>query len=237
MGTGVGTTTETIKVTRNKLKVLPCLSRLGTEELKLIERKSYVKKIAKNDVLFSSSDELKFLYIIVSGAVKLFKASEEGREIVIKTMTAGEHFCCAPLYTDRKQVVNAIAIEETSVICIPAETFLEMVCNGLSGQGIKILQTLCARVQHLSKIVEDLTFKDVENRVLSCIIEMASEKSPSDNIVSLNVTHQEIASMTGSVREVVSRTMSKLKKAGIILERGVKEFKVDKQLAATFLKK
>ncbi|MBF0458364.1 MAG: Crp/Fnr family transcriptional regulator [Nitrospirae bacterium] len=220
----------------NKLRALPCLSHLSADELELIERKSYVKTIAKNDMLFSSSDELKYIFILVSGSIKLFKTSEEGREIVIKTMTAGEHFCYAPLYTGRKQMVNAIALEKSSVINIPAEMFLDLMCDGLSGQGIKILHTLCQKVQHLSKIVESLTFKDVEKRVLSCILDLAEEKSPSGDIVLLNITHQEIASMTGSVREVVSRTMSKLKKSGIILNRTSKGFKIDKQLAIKYMK-
>ncbi|MBF0467172.1 MAG: hypothetical protein HQK94_19060, partial [Nitrospirae bacterium] len=48
----------------NKLRALPCLSHLSADELELIERKSYVKTIAKNDMLFSSSDELKYIFIL-----------------------------------------------------------------------------------------------------------------------------------------------------------------------------
>jgi CRP-like cAMP-binding protein len=231
-----GVTTETSKVHRNKLRLLPCLSRLSADELGLIERKSYMKKIAKNDMLFSAADELKYIFIIVSGSVKLFKTSREGREMVIKTMAAGEHFCCAPLYTDRKQMVSAVALEESSIVFIPAEMFLALMCGGLSGMGIKVLHTLCTKVQHLSNIIETMTFNDVERRVLLCIVERAAEKSPSEDIVSLSLTHQEIASMTGSVREVVSRTMSRLKKSGIILDRTVRGFTVNKRRAVTYMK-
>ncbi|MBF0487100.1 MAG: Crp/Fnr family transcriptional regulator [Nitrospirae bacterium] len=231
------TTTETLVVSRSKLRLLPCLSRLGADEFKSIESKAFIRKIAKDDMLFSSSDELKYIFIVVSGSIKLFKASEEGREIVIKTMSTGEHFCCAPLLTDRKQMVSAIALEDSSIIYIPAEMFLELMCDGLSGQGIKMLQTLCGKVQHLSKMVETMTFKDVEQRVLSCILGLAAGKSPSDNIVLVDITHQELASMTGSVREVVSRAMSKLKKSGIILERTAGGFKIDKQLAVDYMKR
>ncbi len=56
----------------------------------------------------------------------------------------------------------------------------------------------------------------------------AREQAGKDNIVPLSLSHQDIASMTGTVREVVSRTIAKLKKDYIIIDSSIKGFKVDK---------
>ncbi|MBF0343764.1 MAG: Crp/Fnr family transcriptional regulator [Nitrospirae bacterium] len=218
------------------LQCLPCLSAFTLAELSSIERLSVHKKCCKNDYLFWESDEVKNVFIIETGAIKLFKTSEEGREIIIRIMKGGDYFCCAPLYADRKNMVNAIAIEDTSLIIIPADSFHEMIYAGLSPIGIKIMSTLCDRVKHLSNIIENLTFKDVVRRVIMVLLNEANEKDPEQNIVTLSLTHQDIASMIGTVREVVSRTMSRLRKSNMVFGSTSREFKVNKQLLIKAMK-
>ena len=112
---------------------------------------------------------------------------------------------------------------------IPARYFKEMINSSVSGMGLRIITGLCNKIKYLSNLVENLTFKDVEQRVMVSLLRLAEEKSPQDNIVSLSITHQDIASMVGSVREVVSRTMSRLKKERIIVDSNIKGFKIDKE--------
>jgi CRP/FNR family transcriptional regulator len=99
----------------------------------------------------------------------------------------------------------------------------------VNGAGLKIIAGLCSRVRHLSNLVEDLTFKDVEERVMLALLRMAEEKAADVRQVNLAVTHQDIAAITGSVREVVSRTMSRLKKEGVIIDSSAKGFLIDKE--------
>ncbi|QWR77967.1 Crp/Fnr family transcriptional regulator [Candidatus Magnetomonas plexicatena] len=220
----------------DQLRQLPCLSQVSDDDLENIGRKSFVKKYCKNDFVFLASDEVKFFFIVESGAVKLYKNSEEGREIVIQIMGMGEHFCCAPIYADNKQMVNAVAVEDTIVLAIPVSDFTAMLHCGLTDFGVKILRTLCMRVKHLSSIVENITFKDVEMRVLMAIMSSAERKSPDAEMVPLTLTHQELAAMTGTVREVVSRTMSKLRRCGVLSHGNQREFILNKQAAVEYLK-
>ncbi|MBF0537011.1 MAG: Crp/Fnr family transcriptional regulator [Nitrospirae bacterium] len=229
------------KVTKVKdhdssLQCLPCLSAFSVDELSVIEGKSIRKKCCRNDYVFWEGDETRFVFVVESGSIKLFKTSEEGREIVIRIMKEGDYFCCVPLHADRKNMVSAVAIEDTSLIVIPAESFHEAVYAGLTPMGIKMLSTLCNRVKHLSSIIENLTFKDVVKRVLIILLDEANAKDPNNNIVTLSLTHQEMASMIGTVREVVSRTMSKLRKGNIVFDSTSREFKVNKQLIIEAMK-
>lgn len=221
----------------HNLRVLPCLSALGDEDLALIGGKAFAKKFAKNEVIFSESDTMKFFFVIRSGAIKLFKTSKEGREIVVKIMGPGEFSCCAPLYEGGRLFMNAVAIEDSVVVMIPADNFKEMLNSSISPMGLRIIAGLCNRIKYLSNLVEDLTFKDVEQRIILTLLRLAEGKSPEENIVTLAVTHQDIASMTGTVREVVSRTMAKFKKDGIITDSSTKGFKINKDSLSHLLKR
>jgi CRP/FNR family transcriptional regulator len=211
------------------LRVLPCLSGLGDEELSSIGQMARLKSVEKNSALFETSDAVKYFFIVKNGTVKLYKTSHEGRELVVRMMGPGDYFCCAPMFSSGKHYVSAMTLEDSHLIVIPAQDFISVLSKGMTETGMRIISSLCTRIQFLSNLVEDLTFKDVEQRVAQTLLNFAEEKSPGENIAGLTLTHQDIASMTGTVREVVSRVMARLKKEGVIIDSTVKGFRIDKK--------
>ncbi len=211
------------------LRRLPCLSGLKEEDLASIGEMAVLKTVSRNEVLFEESEPMRSFFIVRNGAVKLYKTSSEGRELIVKIIGRGDYFCCAPIYAGGSYFVSAKAVEDTSLIVIPADQFKEMLCSGLNEIGLRILSGLCSRIRYLSNLVEDLTFKDVEQRATTALLRLAEEKAPEDTIVSLKITHQDIASMSGTVREVVSRIMSRLKKEGVITDSSIRGFKLNKE--------
>lgn len=211
------------------LRELPCLSGLTDNELSVIGERAYIKKYLKNDTLFLESDPVRYIFIVKTGQIKLFKTSTDGRELLIKSMGPNEYFCCAPVYLNGTYSVSAVALEDSSIVVIPSEDFKIMLSENVSNMGMKIISGLCGKIKYLSNLIENLTFKDVEHRIIMSLLHLAEEKSPGDNVVYLTVTHQDLASMVGSVRVVVSRTMSKLKKEKMIVESNRNGFTVDKE--------
>lgn len=218
------------------LRTFPCLSGLKNEDLSAIVEQSYIRTFSKNDILFREADTANFIFVVKTGRIKLFKTSSEGRELSIKILGPSEYFCCAPLYLDGKYSVSAVAKEDSTVAVIPAKDFKDLIGISVNETGLRMISGLCSRIKYLSNLVENLSFKDVEQRIILVLSRLAEEKSPDENIVSLAVTHQDIASMTGSVREVVSRTMLKLKKENIIVDSSASGFKVDKAKVSRYLK-
>lgn len=217
------------------LRMLPCLSGLADKDLAAVGAAAVRKRFRKNEVIFGESDRAEHFFIVASGSIKLYKTSAEGRELLIRVMQRGDYFCCAPAFGGGGYSVNAVPLEDSTLVMIPAESFKEIISSGLSGIGLKVIIGMCARIRTLSNLVEDIAFKDVEQRVMLTLLRLADEKSAEDNRVGLGVTHHDIASMTGTVREVVSRTMSRLKKEEIVLESGPKGFVVDKKTLTDFL--
>lgn len=210
------------------LRSLPCLSGLGNNDLAVMGEMTRIREIERNEALFEESEPAKFFFVLKTGTVKLYKTSTEGRELIIKIMGPGDYFCCAPLCTGGNYMVRGIALEKSTLIVIPSQTFLTVLRDSVGKTGWKIISTLCKRVHYLSGLLEDLAFKDVEKRVMTTLLSLSDKAPDQDGFVSLQVSHQEVASMTGTVREVVSRTMSKLKKEGIVTHTSVKGFTIDR---------
>jgi CRP/FNR family transcriptional regulator len=167
-------------------------------------------------------------YILRTGSIRIYKASQEGRELLIKVMGPGDCICCAPLYGSKRHFVSAMTIEDSILILIPAEKFKEIILSKLNEIGSVVISCLCSRIEYLSALLSDLTFKDVEQRITTSLLRLAEEKAPHTLRTVLTLTHSDIAAMTGTVREVVSRTMAKLKREGIIIDSTVRGFTVDK---------
>jgi len=209
------------------LKALSCLSVLNDSELLLIGHEAEVRFFSRNDMIFSEMDHVEFFFTVRAGSVRLFKTSREGRELVIRIMNPGDHICCASIFGEGGHYVNAVAMSETTLTIIPADKFREMF-EGVSGISLKIIAGLCSKIKVLSDLLADVAFNDVEQRVIKTLLRLSDEKEPTGNDINLALTHQEIASMTGTVREVVSRTMSVLRKNGAISDGPANGFMVDK---------
>lgn len=217
------------------LRSLPCLSGLGKDDLVSMGEMTRIKEISKNEAIFEESDPVRFFFVVKTGTVKLYKTSREGRELIIKIMGPGDYFCCAPLCAGGNYMVRAIALEDTTLIVIPSGTFMKALRNTVTEVGWRIISGLCKKIHYLSGLLEDLAFKDVEKRVMTTLLTLSSQIPQQNGFISLQLSHQDVASMTGTVREVVSRTMSKLKKEGVITHSSVKGFTIDRGRLSTLV--
>lgn len=219
----------------SELRKFPCLSNLNESEISKFAKIAKLKRYKKSEILFQEKDNLNFFYIVHSGRVKLYKTSTDGRELLIKFMEPGDYFCCAALLSNTKAPVSACAAEESTIIQLPANDFKTTVFEGLNELGLKIVMGLCRKISHLSKLLEEMSFKDVNKRIAMAILRICNERFPKQRLVSLNLTHQELALMTGTVREVVSRSMAKFKKDKIIVETSARGFTIDVEKLSQFM--
>lgn len=208
---------------------------LTEDELEYIGQIARLKSIPKGETLFTETSPVEFIYIVKDGSIKLYKTSEEGRELTVRIMGPGDYFCCAPIHIGGKHLVNATAVLDSEILSIPAKVFKERLFSDLSETSMRIINGLCGKIKYLSGLLEELTFKGVEQRVIITLLRRTEEEAPGRKTATLSLTHQDIAALTGTVREVVSRTMLKLKKEGIITDTSAKGFTIDKDNLLKFL--
>ncbi len=210
------------------LKKLTFLAGLSEENLNKLAEFAEKRRLFKNELLFEEGDRVGALFLVSEGKIKLFKSSSEGRELIIRIIGSGEICGCESLFKDGRYLMSAVAEEGAEVIVLSAERFKEVFVSELGPAGLNLLESLSNCIRQLVGLIDDLAFKDVEMRILNKLYELTNEPQMTDT-VNIQLTHQDIASMVGTVREVVSRTMSRLKRKGVVVNSTVRGFRVDKQ--------
>ena len=162
------------------------------------------------------------LYFVIEGQIRLVKRSAEGREHVVGVLGRGATFNDVAVFDGGPNSDGAVAVGPTTIGFIPKESIAALIDHH-PGAAKAALKLLSARQRTLGTVVEDLALRDVTTRVarllLGCmgrhghIVEQAPDACE-------RITHQEIAAMVGSVREVVQRALKELERDGAItLER------------------
>jgi CRP/FNR family transcriptional regulator len=197
------------------LKSIPYFSGLGTEELEAIRRVVFQKTAERGEVILLEGESSQALFFVVSGVVKVFKTSPEGREQTLNIVRPGESFNDVPLFDDGLNLASAQAMVPVVLYGIKRAE-LKTILEQYPPVARNIIRVLAQRVRQLVSLVEDLSFRHVLRRVAKILLEYASDGTgPRPRL-----TQQEIAAMAGTAREVVGRSLKALEEEGLIrLER------------------
>ncbi|MGC9424107.1 Crp/Fnr family transcriptional regulator, partial [Vibrio sp.] len=99
-------------------------STASAEHRTLVEGSSRLIKTGKKQLLFNEGDEGTEIYFLANGKVKLFRATEDGKEAVIRLIETGEYFAEILLQLKHRYPVSAIALEESELLAIDAQKIL-----------------------------------------------------------------------------------------------------------------
>ncbi len=206
----------------NLLAQIPYFTGLDGRTLIDIGRAVRRRTLATGETVLVEGKPCEGLYFVIQGQVRLFRGSTEGREHVLRVLGPGATFNDVAVFDDGPNSDGAIAVGPTTVGFIPKAKMTALIER--HPQVAKAaLKLLSSRQRALGGVIEDLALRDVTTRVarllLGCVgqHEHIVEQAPN---ACARITHQEIASMVGSVREVVQRALKDLERDGAIeLER------------------
>lgn len=164
------------------------------------------KKILKNTFLFFEGDQGYYVYVLVSGSIKLFKSAPDDREIIIKVVKPHEIFAEVILFEEDNYPVSAQALKYSSVFMIPKIKFLTLLKN--DDFNSNFMSTLMQRMRYLIKQMHYLTLYDVEDRFLIFLKEHYGEKE----VIIPSFSKKDIAKAINTTPETISRVLLRLKK-------------------------
>jgi CRP/FNR family transcriptional regulator len=111
-------------------------------------------------VLFVEGEPCAGLFVVVSGLIKLYKTSADGKEQVLRHMSAGDSFNEVPVFDGGVNPVSATAVEPGEVLVLPRERMLELL-REYPAFAAAVVQVFASRLRHLVALVEDLSFRQV----------------------------------------------------------------------------
>ena len=110
------------------------------------------------------------------------------------------------------------AIDDATLLFVSKQDF-QALCLAHPQVALKVLRVVGARLRRLVGIIEELSFTTVRHRLASFLLRLAQkagERTPAGVEIALPVSNQELASQIGTVRELVSRNLSRLQSEGIL---------------------
>ena len=201
------------------LRRTPLFSNLSDEALRSISERAMPRRFSKDELLFVAGDEALGLYVIVEGSVRAFRESLDGREQVIHVEAAGATIAEVPVFDDGNYPSTVAAQEDTETLFIDKRD-MRRLCLQYPEIPLAALRILAGRLRKCAELVEMLSLKEVGQRVARFLLSEARShgKETSEGItITLTQTNQQIAARVGSVREVISRALSRLQQDGLII--------------------
>ncbi|WP_019528981.1 cyclic nucleotide-binding domain-containing protein [Dasania marina] len=182
---------------------------LNPQELALMAEKVVVRTYAKNTVVINEGDYADSLYIINSGRVKVYCSDKAGKEFIMNTMKAGEHFGELALLDDDKRSASVRTMDKSNFCIIYKEDF-NRVLDEQPNIAKVLIRNLARRVRKLTLDVKLLALQDVYGRVVNVLSDMATPRDEVSSIIPEKLTQQDIADRVGASREMVARILKDL---------------------------
>lgn len=186
---------------------------LGAPEMQALAQLAAEKRFAPGETLFHEGDACEGMYIVARGQVKIYKTSAAGREMTIAVETAPSTVAELPMFDGGDYPASVTAIDQVLVLFIEKRAFFKL-CRQYPEVPLKILAVVGRRLRHLVTTLESVTFGSIRQRLARQILDLALEAGR--DAFPLAMTHQELASRLGTVREVVSRNLSRFQVEGLI---------------------
>ena len=200
---------------------------LQEEEIQRIFDISIKKNYPKNTILIDEGDQTDSLYIILKGQVKVSINDEEGKEVILAILGEGEYFGEMSLLDKKPRSARVTTREQTELLVVPGTEF-ENYLTTHDDIISNVLKGLLNRLREADKKIESLALKDVYGRVALLLNQLAKEVD-GVKVIEERLTHQEIANMVGSSREMVSRILKELS-VGEFITVEKKQITINKKL-------
>ena len=194
------------------LRKTPLFASLTEEEMRALAARATRMQFQKDEQLFAEDDPCTGLYLVSAGKIRIFKLSPSGREQVLAVEGPGSSFAELPVFDGGNYPAAASALQDTEVIFISCKDF-QNVCREHPDVALNVIAVVGARLRRLVGIIEELSSTTVRQRLISTILRLAEAsrvRSKEGIHIELAKNHQDLAAELGTVRELVSRNLSRL---------------------------
>lgn len=191
---------------------------LSADQLAQLRAIALDKKFGRGEPVFWEGDAGAGFYIVITGKVKIYKVSAEGKEQILHIYGPGQPFGEVPVFTGEHFPANAQAVEKSQLLFFPRQEFVDLI-TGSPSLTLNMLALLSMRLRQFTVQVENLSLKEVPGRLASYLIYL-SEEQKNLRVVNLPLSKGQLASLLGTIPETLSRIFSKMSAQGLISVNG-----------------
>jgi CRP/FNR family transcriptional regulator, cyclic AMP receptor protein len=187
---------------------------LDADVLDAVVRRAVLRLYEKGALIYVEGETVPGIYIVVSGTVRLFRTSEDGREQDLFHVSASESLNDASAFDGKPTIATAQAIEPTMLVLISRDA-LAALMRDHHQIATAVIREMAGRLRDLARLAGDLSLRRVISRMAGVLLRLADIRA-----VAELPTRNELAAMVGTVREVATRTLRQLEAAGALRLEG-----------------
>ncbi len=208
------------------LRSFPFFQDLDEEDLDKLSPLFLTRTYKKGVEIFKEGEPGEELFIIKSGIVKIYR-DDEVRDIILAVFRNGDFFGeMAVLENEQVRSASAKTMEKTVVYVLKRRDFVSLL-NHEPKISLRILESALDRLRKANELITDLTILDARSRIIRMLVRLSEKHGVHDQtgvLIDLKLTHQQIADMTGTVRETVTKVLLELQNQQAIHVREKKIF-------------
>ena len=189
---------------------------LPLETLERIAKVALPRHFDAGQVIYIEGEPAEKVYLLEQGWVKATRISRDGREQAMMFFSSGEIFGDIAIFAEKEYPGTVVALEEVDLWVIPASEFRALVEQDIV-LAMAIIRRLSDRVLHYIGLVEDLSLRNVESRLVNTLLQHAETCDGQLVVPRRNwTTFDEMAIRLGTVRDVLSRAFKTLEADGLL---------------------
>ena len=210
------------------LKGVELFSELNEEQLGMIANLVIVKNFNRDEtVVLEGDDSVQALYLIATGSVQVYMTGIDGRETILSFLERGDFFGEMSLIDGEPRSASVRTVTDATLLVIHRESFLSLLRKSPE-IAMALMSELCKRLRKANKQIGSLSTMSVSGRVAGTLLNLMQERgvrihTDNGNMVTVihnRPTQQQLADMSGTTRETVSRICSLLVRANAIAMTG-----------------
>ncbi len=195
----------------------PSLAKLPEQVRKRLETESRIVSLPEGTRIFGPGQSPANFLLLLDGTIRVQQISENGREIVLYRVSAGESCALTTACLMGHDQYQGEGIAETPIeaVAIPRETFDELIAATPVFRQF-VFNAFSARITDLFRVIDEIAFARMDVRLAQKLLQLKNAKGD------IEATHQQLAVELGTAREVVSRQLNEFSRRGWVRSgRGV----------------
>lgn len=177
-----------------------------------------LNKYRKHETIFFPESPYRFIYMLNKGKVKVYRISRRGKETIIRILQPYDTFGEYAVLGDYQSRESVEAMEECELLLISRNDFMQVIQTD-SDLLMKFNRMLLERNYDLETYVADLSFRDVNVRMIKKLVELArkfGKPSRDGLVIDIKITQYELGNLIGATRETTSTVLNDFKRDGLI---------------------
>jgi CRP/FNR family transcriptional regulator len=200
------------------IRAIPYFETLGDAAADRLAGRVSLRRYGVREIVVAEDEPSAGLYYLRSGKARIYRTGPEGREQTLRLIVPGDTFGEVPVFDGKANPSTVEAIEPSAVLVVPADVLLGVVETN-PAVAMYLLRHFASRMRSFTHLIQQISTQTVQSRLARYLYQLAREEgvaTPEGIVVPREITQQDLASLLGSVREVISRSLHVMAEDGIV---------------------